>query len=187
MPFPADSHSSVPKDSDDSAVETVDSTRMGWRRRRMALIVTLLGLATFVFPLVETDTQVLGRTRWSALQVILELHAGRLPIRPEIYPDHIFLGIDALLGFGTVYFLLSLIAVAIVFLPSTRLVGFASAIGAAAILGDAQYRYFDFHDAIYGASPAFSSGHQVHARTFSLILLGLLGLLAFIAGTKQLD
>lgn len=187
MPFPADSHCFAPKDSDDSAVETVDSTRMGWRRRRMALIVTLLALATFVVPLVETDTEVLGRTRWSALQVILALHAGRLPIRHEMPHGLMFLGIDALLGFGTVYFLLSLIAAAIVFLPSTRFVGFASIIGAAVVFGDAKYGYSDFQGAIYGAPPAFSSGHQVHAGIFCLILLGLLGLLAFIAATKQLD
>jgi hypothetical protein len=187
MPFPADSHCFVPKDSDGSNVETVDSTRMGLRRRRMALIVTLLGLATFVCPLVETDSEVLGRTRWSALQVILELHSGRLPIRHEMSPDYIFLGIDALLGFGTVYLLLSLIAAAIVFLPSARFVGSASLIGAAVVFGDAKYRYFDFQDGIYGAPSAFSSGHQVYAGIFCLILLGLLGLLAFIAATKQLD
>jgi hypothetical protein len=190
MAIPADSQCSVPKDSDDSTAKTVDPTRMGWRRRRMALIVTLIGLATFVNPLVETDSEILGRTRWSALQVIFALQAGRLPIRHMMSGGLTFLGIDALFGFGAAYLLLSLIAAAIVFSPSARLVSGASVAGAFfanVVYRRARFGFSDFQDAIYGAPPAFTSGHQAHVGTLCLILFGVFGLLVFIAVTEQLD
>jgi hypothetical protein len=74
-----------------------------------------------------------------------------------------------------------------VFLPSARFVGYAAAIGAALVFADARYRYPDLQDAIYGAPRSFVSGHQVHAGTYCLILLGVLGLLIWIAATKELD
>lgn len=178
----------MPTDSDDSTDMTViDSTRMGGRRRQAALIVTLIGLATFVTPLIETDSEVLGRMRWSPLQIIVALHAGTLPINRPMFPDPLAPAFDLLVGIGAVYFLLVLISAAIALFPSARFLGSASAIGAAVVLGNAQHRYFDLQEAIYGEPSAFTSGHQVHAGTNSLILLGVLGLLIFIAATKQLD
>jgi hypothetical protein len=149
--------------------------------------VTLIGLATFVTPFVATDSEILGRTRWSPLQVILALHAGALPILHSLSAGPVSISIDMFFGIGAVYFLLTLITVAIVFFPSARFVGSSAAIGGAVVWGDAKYRYFDFQDAIYGAPRAYASGHQVHAGTHCLILLGVLGLLVFIAATKQLE
>ncbi len=151
------------------------------------MIVTLIGLATFVTPFVATDSEILGRSRWSPLQVILAVHAGTLPILHSLSPGLLVLGIDMFFGLGAVYFLLTLITAAIVFFPSARLVGASAAVGGAVVWGDAKYGYSDFQEAIYGAPRAFASGHQVHAGTLCLILLGVLGLLVFIAATKQLD
>jgi len=161
---------------------------MSRRRRLMALMVTLMGLATFVTPLVQTDSEVLGRTRWSPLQVALAVHAGTLPgdhllLQPEIA----FRSIEALLGLGIVYCLLSLVVAAIGVFPSARFVGSASAIGVAVILGEWRFRYADLQDSIYGASSSFVSGHHVHAGILCLVLLGVQLLLGFIAATKQLD
>lgn len=175
---------------DDSYVRTAaitDPAKMGWHRRKMALIVTLIGLATLVTPLVETDSEVLGRTRWSPLQVVLALHAGTLPIAHRMSRElAVSLAIDFLIGVGIVYFLLSLIAAAIAFLPSARFIGSAAAFGAAVVLGDGQFDYPDLQDAIYGEPSSFA-GHQVHAGTNGLILLGVLGLVVWIAASKELD
>jgi hypothetical protein len=177
----------MPNDSEISTVRRDDPDKMGWQRRRMALIVTLIGLATFVTPFVATDSEILGRTRWSPLQVILALHAGALPILHSLSAGPVSISIDMFFGIGAVYFLLTLITVAIVLFPSARFVGSSAAIGGAVVWGDAKYRYFDFQDAIYGAPRAYASGHQVHAGTHCLILLGVFGLLVFIAATKQLE
>ena len=178
----------MPNDSDVRTVKMAKPTRMGWRRRQMALIVTLIGLATFVTPLISTDSEVLGQTHWSPLQVISSLNAGTLPISqrmPQVLA--VDLCIDFLTGVGVVYFLLGLVAAAIVFLPSARFVGAAAVTGAAVVLGDAQFHYHDLQDLLYSAPRSFASGHQVHAETNGLILLGVLGLLVWIAATKELD
>jgi hypothetical protein len=162
--------------------------RMGWRSRQTALILTLIGLATFVTPLIWTDSEILGRTRWSPLDVVSGLYAGTLPIAHGMSREvSAFLVIDFFLGLGVVYFLLCLVAAAIVFLPSTRFVGTAAGIGALVVLKDAQYEYGDLQDAIYGAPSSFVSGHQVHAGTNCMVLLIVLGLLVWIAATKELD
>ena len=179
-------------------VEPALPTGMGSRRRRMALTVALIGLATFFAPLVETDSEVLGQVRWSPFQVILAIHAGTLPLSHAISrtgllsdeavrSDLVSLGIDALLGVGMVYFLLTLIAGATVIFPSARFVGSAAALGAAWTWGELKWEYPDFQSAIYGAPPAFASGNQVHAGVNCLFLLAALGALLFIAATKQLD
>jgi hypothetical protein len=175
-------------DPDVRTAKMAEPTRMGWRRRQMALIATLAGLATFVIPSVWTDSEILGRTRWSPLQVILAVQAGTLPVdhrTPQV--TAVFLGIDFFMGVGVVYCLLGLVAAAIVFLPSARFVGTAASIGAAVVLGEAQFEYQDLQEAIYGAPRSFASGHQVHAGADCLILLGVLGMLIWIAATKELD
>ncbi len=168
-------------------VEKIDPTQMGPRRRRMALLITLIGLATFVTPLIGTDPGDSGRTRWSPLQILLALHAGELPAHHTIPADRMFLGIDAFLGLGVVYILLGVIALAIMLSPSARFIASVAATGAAITLGSSRHGYFDLQETIYGSPGVFASGHQIHAGTNCLILVGVLGLLGFIAVTKQLD
>ncbi|MGA2349047.1 MAG: hypothetical protein ABSF70_01325 [Terracidiphilus sp.] len=104
---------------------------------------------------------------------------------PPVLAAH--LSVDFLFGVGVVYLLLGLIAAALVILPSARFVGAAATVSAAVVLADAQFRFSDLQDALYGAPRSFVSGHQVHAGTNSLILLGVLGLLVWIAATKEMD
>jgi peptidoglycan/LPS O-acetylase OafA/YrhL len=52
----------------------------GERRRRIAMGIVVLGLCSFFVPLIGTDPAVLGRVRWSPLDVLLQLHAGTLSI-----------------------------------------------------------------------------------------------------------
>ncbi len=154
----------------------------------MALFVTMIGLATFVSPLVETGSEVHEQTRWSPMQIILAIHAGALPLDHRMVRNDqlLSLGIDALFGVATVYLILILIAAMVAISPSERIVGSLAAGGAAMTLGEARWRYFDFQDAIYGAPSAFA-GHQVHAGINCMVLLGVLLLLVFIVATRALD
>jgi len=161
---------------------------MGRQRRKAALIVTGLGLATFVSPLIWTDSEILGQTRWSPLQIVLALHAGTLPIAARPPRElAVSLGIDFLFGFGLVYLLLAIVAAAIVFLPSVRFIAGAAGTGAAIVLADAKFEFPDFQQMLYGMPSAFASDHQVHAVSLFVILLGVEVLLLWIAATKQLD
>jgi hypothetical protein len=157
---------------------------MGRQRRRVTLVVTLLGLFTFVMRLISTDPKVLGHTLWSPLQVVIAILSGRLPLQP-VQPVGL-LGVDALLGCGIVYLLLIAIAVAILVFPSGKFVGTAAALGGAMLLGSLQFQYPDLQDAIYGAPRAFASGH-VNGGVFTLTLLGVLALLLWVATSSGLD
>jgi hypothetical protein len=175
-------------DFDVGTDEAANPIRMGKQRRKMALLVTLIGLATFVTPLVWTDSEILGRTRWSPLGVISALFAGTLPIgHPMSRELALSLSIDFLMGVGVIYVLLGLVAAAILFLPSARFIGTAAAAGAAVVFGNARFRYPDLQDAIYGEPSSFVSGHEVHAGTNCVILLSVFGLLIWITATKELE
>jgi hypothetical protein len=179
-------------DSEFRIVAMSKPTELGARRRRMAMILTLIGLATFVNPLVSTDSEILGRTRWSPLQVVSAIRAGTLPVVSQLHQMSrgelgVNLSIDFLSGFGVVYLLLGLIAAAIVFFPSTRFIGGTSALTAAMLLGIVRSHYEDLQDVLYGAPSSFVSGHQVHAGILCSILLGVQLLLGFIVATKQID
>ncbi len=169
--------------------KTSDRGRMGATRRRMALMTALIGLATFVMPWVSTDTKVLGRTHWSPLQVLIALHAHRLPVQPQ--PSKVaysvFMGVYLVLGLGTAYLILIVIAAGMLISPSARFVGSAAALGAAATVSNIWWRYPDLQNAIYGAPSPFASGHHVYAGGNDLILLLALGALMWIAAAKELD
>lgn len=170
-----------------SVESDADSEKLSPRRRKMALFVALLGLSTFVSPMITTDTEILGHTRWSPLQIVLGLHAGRLPLPRWAPLSPVDLAIDVLFGLGTAYVLLTVVALAIAFFPFARFILYTASIGAAAILADGRNRFSDLQDLTYGVPAAFVSGHEVHGRTISLFLLGVLALIIWIAATKQLD
>lgn len=169
-------------------IKTTTPARLGWRRRQMALTVTLIGLGTFVTPLIGTDSEILGRTRWSPLQMILALGAGTLPIghktAGEFQPST---NIEFFMGVGVVYVLLGLVAAAILFLPSVRFVRVSTTVGVGCVLAGAKNDFRFLQEAIYGSWSYFAQGPQVHAGTNCLILLGVLGVLFWIAETKELD
>ncbi len=157
---------------------------MGWPRRRLELIVTLLGLLTFAMRLVSTDPKVLGQTFWSPLQVVTGILSGRLPLQP-VQPAGL-LSIDLLFGSGIVYLFLIAIAVAILFFPSVKFVGISAAVCCAVMVANVQFQYPDLQEAIFGAPRAFASGH-VNGGVFALTLLGVLALLLWVATSSGLD
>lgn len=164
-----------------------DSEKLSPRRRKMALFVALLGLSTFASPMITTDSAIIGRTRWSPLQIILAVHAGTLPLPHWVPLSPANVAIDTFFGLGPVYVLLALITLAILFIPSPRLILSTAGIAAIGVLGEGRNRFRDLQELTYGTLPDFVSGHEVHGRTISLFLLGVLALIIWIAATKQLD
>lgn len=97
----------------------------------------------------------------------------------------VFLVLDAVLGFGSMYALLFLIAAATLVFPRTNLVGMAAMLGMAPLYVEARRRNFPgVQDFFYGDSFA---APRVHAGALELIFLGVFGLLLWIAATKALD
>ena len=175
--------------------------KLGKHRRQMVLIMAFIGLLTSISPLIKTDPEVLGRTQWSPFQIAVELHKGALPVYLVPGSKPIGLWMDALMGFGAVYVLLLVIASAALFFPRSRLVAVAAALGAGSALGGIKFRFSCLLRTIFGPqSWASYDGHSifvypdhviygngVDALTFFLILLGVFGLLAWIAVETVFD
>ena len=139
------------------------SGRLGRRRRWMALIVSSIGLATFFSPLIRTDSPILGRTQWSPLQIVLELHKGTLPVKGYLEPKSVFLTVDALFGCAPMYAMLLVILAAALLLPRVEVIALCAGMAGAAAYGEAKWGYSDLQDVLYGAPDAFVSGNRVHA------------------------
>lgn len=172
--------------------EVPEPRRLGPRRRQMALIVILMGLATFVTPLISTDSPVLGRTQWSPLEIAEGLSTGKLPIvryatsNPAYRRVELTLALS--LGFGSIYLFLIGIAAAILFFPSPKFVGYSAGSAAAFILGELQfYDSSSLQMTLYGVPSVSSSDGRTHIGVFYMTLLTLCGLLALIAAWKELD
>ena len=71
------------------------------------LVVLVGGLATFTVPLVHTDPAVMGRARWSALDVLSEMRSADFALSPT--------AIDVLASYA-----LMLIAIVVLVLPPLR-------------------------------------------------------------------
>jgi uncharacterized membrane protein YdjX (TVP38/TMEM64 family) len=157
--------------------------RMRRRRRQMTLVVALIGLASFVTPLVQAEP-ISGRMRWSPYQILVALHAGKLPIHQPVPAASLW--IDVLMAFGPAYVLLIAIVVAAVFLPSARFVVASAAIAGGSLVGSLRFQGRELREAIYGAPGAFT-GHQVHVGTYCLVLLAVMAMLIYVGSTKELD
>ena len=161
---------------------------LGKRRRLMVIVIAAIGLISFGSPIIRTDSEVLGRTQWSPLQIGLELYKGNLPIcylnEPADFKNphaHIVdLGISAAMGSGIELVLLIAIVLAALFWPNAGFVGVAAFFGLDLILVSGKYNWDEFDDYI-------CAGTIVHSTAFEMILLGVFALLLWIAATKALD
>ena len=75
--------------------------------RALAFVVLIFGLCTFFAPLARTDPPVLGRTEWSALDLMAQVRTGNLPLSPVTFDV-------------AATYLLMLIALFVLFLPRPR-------------------------------------------------------------------
>lgn len=165
---------------------------LGARTRSMTLLMSVLGLATFVVPLVTTSVPVLGRTQWSALTVLEGLIDGSLPAGLNLPPQDLhalcrLIFLDSFL-FGAMFAYAALILILVSALrTATRLViGFAAALGALSALLEMR-GYADFQLAIFGATPQKLGGAHVAGFTYCLVLLAVTGLILAIATVKELE
>jgi hypothetical protein len=168
--------------------KTAEPVRLGGHRRQMALVVVLIGLGTFFAPLIRTDSAILGRTRWSQLDIMLAHRAGGLPIAHQT-PGELdsSSGIAFLVATGLAFGAFGLIAVSAALFPSVRVVRFASGLGAVFVITSFQDRAGDYREVFYGDFTRFHTGPEVHTVAFCAIQLGACGLLGWIAATKELD
>jgi hypothetical protein len=171
------------------------------RRRLMVLVVAFLGLLTFVSPLIKTNPAVLGQTRWSPMQIATGLREGALPVYRLPGSGPVGVQVDAVLGFWAIYILLLAIVMADLLLPRSQFVVIAAGLGLGAALGSIRVGFSNLERTIYGpyssplgsTHPAFVAGNLVfygdgvNAWAFVLILLGLFGLLIWIAKVEALD
>lgn len=188
--------SEQPPLGDIPALPAIEPSRSGWlgrRRRMMVLVVAAIGLTTLFAPLIRTDSPVLGRTQWSPLQIAIDLEEGTLPpcsggtfsTCADPRTRAVFLILDAVLGFGSMYALLFLIAAAALVFPRRNLVGMAAMLGMAPLYVEARrHNYPGVQDFLYGDPFA---GPRAHAGALELIFLGVFALLLWIAVTKALD
>lgn len=165
---------------------------LGSRTRSMVLLMSVLGLATFVVPLVTTSVPVLGRTQWSALTVLEGLISGSLPAGVNISAEsfHAFyrlIFLDSFL-FGAMFAYAALILILVSALrTATRLViGFAAALGVLSALLEMR-GYADFQLAIFGGTPEALGGAHVGGFTYCLVLLVVMGLILAVTTIKELE
>ena len=163
------------------------SGRLGDRRRKMVLVIAMIGLMSFVSPLIKTDSPVRGRTQWSPLQVAIDLYRGTLP-DCQSYSElceppktkQVWMTLEVAIGFGTACAALFAIVVAALFLPRAEFVGVSAGLAALLVAKDGQYGFDDLQ-------AFFGSHHHAHGGTLELALVGIFGLLIWISVTKALD
>ncbi len=56
-------------------------TPLGTERKRLALVVILVGLATFLLPMVILNPPLQGRAQWWPLHIAEAVYVGELPVR----------------------------------------------------------------------------------------------------------
>ena len=165
---------------------------LGARTRSMALLLSVLGLATFAVPLVNTSVPVLGRTQWSPLMVIEQLLGGNLPAATNLPPaafHYIYelVLIDTVL-FGAMFAYAALVVILVSALrQATRfIIGAAAALGMLAALLEMR-GYADFQLALLGGTPEQRGGAHVVGSTYCLVLFAIMGLVLLIITVKELE
>lgn len=165
---------------------------LGARTRSMTILLTFVGLATFVVPLVGTNPAVMGQERWSAWQIVMGIFADNLPagvlLTPTGLHDVLWLAFVNTMLFGTLFEYAMLVVVLVnVFGKARRfMIGAAAALGLLAALIEMR-GYSDIQLAILGGPPAAVGGQQVHAMTLGVVLFAVMVLLLVIATWTELE
>ena len=153
----------------------------------MALLVALVGLTTFVVPLIGTDPPVLGQVYWSPLAIVQQTQLGVLPLSASTATvtaaDLVLRYEDLLFGFLFAYGMLAAAFLAIVMGASVRLIRWTAGLCLAATLADLAFGHVAYQSALC----AGGDGLQVHAGAESAILAGVTVLLLVITSLEELD
>jgi hypothetical protein len=158
--------------------------RLGSLARALAVVATVLGLATFPLQLITTTAPVLGETRWSPLEMMTGILAGALPVGVM---GHLTLWVS-LTAFGFIFVYLALLAilVAVVVRPSSRFVLITALLAASVITEDSFLRFHSFQRALCGSDSMAARGQMIHAGLWSAMLLSVMGVLIAIAALETI-
>jgi hypothetical protein len=148
---------------------------LGGRRRSLAFLAVTAGLLTFFLPLVTTDSDVMGRSRWSPWDISWQIYEGNLP---RSIPIRVML-----------VYLILVFALGTLCLSPSRL-GLAR-IAVFGLLASCFWRgdRIDFELLFYGKISYDNSGLIRHVGFVDLTIafLGALGALLYIAVNEDLD
>jgi hypothetical protein len=171
--------------------EPVPST-LGSRSRQMVLLLTVVGLATFMVPLYTAVPAVMGQAQWSPFQLFMGLTSGSLPtavlltaqglrdVRWLVFVDTLLFG--ALFDYGV----LAALLISVVGKASRMVIGCAGALGVLATLIEMR-GFDDVQLAIYSGLPKTAGGQHVRGMTWCLLMLAVMGLTLLISVYKELD
>ena len=172
-----------PGEVDMVGLETHRPARLGSLARSLAVVATLLGLATFPLQLITTAAPVLGEMRWSPLELLAGIMAGAPPVGAM---GHLTLWVSlAVFGFVFVYLALVAILLALVVRPSSRFVFITALLAASVITEDIFLHFASFQRALCGSYPS-ACGQTIHAGLWSAMLLSVMGVLIAIAGLETI-
>jgi hypothetical protein len=165
---------------------------LGSRSRPMTILLSLVGLVTFVVPLIGTNPTVMGQARWSPWQIVSGMMSGNLPaavlLSAQGLRDLRWLALVNTMLFGGIFVYIALATVLVVALGKGQrlIVGAAAALGMVAALIEMR-GYTDMQLAILGGSPASVGGQQVQGMTLCVLMFAIMVLLLAIASWKEID
>jgi hypothetical protein len=157
---------------------------LGPRRKAFAAAVVTIGLLSFFLPLIKVDVAVLNKTRWSAFDIAVKLRYGQLP--PSAASRDLVGAIPIMIP--ALYFLQ---LVALFSLAVSRSPVILKNIAFLGICSGWLWRtdQIAFEELFYGtfSYQKFSLVRRVEFGQHTLLLLGVMGLLWFIAANADLD
>jgi hypothetical protein len=171
--------------------ETGPST-LGARTRPMAILLALIGLATFFVPLVTTSVPVMGQSRWSPWEIVSGMVRGNLPAAVLLTSTGDsavrWLTFANSMLFGSLFIYIMLAGVLVVAFAGAQrvIVGALAALGIVAALIELR-GFSDLQLAILGGPPANVSGQQVHALALGMVWFAVLTLVLTFAAWKELE
>ncbi len=166
--------------------------RLGARSRQLTLVMVMVGIATFVAPLIGTVPSVSGRTYWSPYEIFMGVTGNSLPAAVILNAEGtrdvhwLMLGNTVVFGAAFAYAMLATILVSVMGHASRRVVGSAAALGLLATLIEMR-GFRDFQLAIFGGLPGSVGGQHVEGWTWSVVMFGVMALLLVIAAFRELD
>ncbi|MGE5307036.1 MAG: hypothetical protein ACM3TN_27335 [Alphaproteobacteria bacterium] len=143
---------------------------LGRARKSLVFLVLVIGLATFFGTLVVIDPAVMGKSRWSALQITLGIRDGIFP------PSKSGVGI-VLIDLALAYLLLSVALIGFCFSRSQKLlkaIGLIGCLLSIEVLGRAEY---NFKAMFFGLVPAQASVSVTYGAAVYVLSLTMTALL----------
>lgn len=146
--------------------------------RAGAVVLILIGLLSFLEPLITTKPPVMGRTRWSPLDLVRQLQHGGLHGN---VPSTV---VVPSITFGLPYLLMLLALASLCFFPSPKLLAWSGVIGAIASALAFRFGDMDLERLFYGKCCSMP-GPVRHVELASVLLIVMLVLtLLSLRGTS---